>query len=298
MVGPSLDIFIPYWGDPGYMKLAVDSVLGQTNPNWLLTIVDDAYPDPTIADYVSSLSDSRITYIKKLRNEGITASFRTSLQLARQDLVCFVGCDDYLLPNYVETVISAHKEHPDADIIQPGVMVVDAVGEPSKTLVDSVKQRLLKPRSSAPLLLSGEKLAASLLHGDWLYWPSLAFKTTSIRKFDFRNEFPIIQDLALVVDMILHGNTLLVVPEKCFAYRRHSDSASSLLIKSGSRFEGERDYFALAAGLARAKGWRRAELAARLRLTSRAHALSLVPLLLKTGDAGAFRTMLRHGLGA
>lgn len=298
MPGPTLDIFIPYWGDPGYMKLAVDSVLGQTNPNWRLTVVDDAYPDSTIEDYVSAIDDSRITFIKKEQNQGITASFRTSLGLAQQDLVCFVGCDDYLLPNYVETVLQAHKGFPEADIIQPGVTVVDAEGKPSKTLVDRVKQRLLRPRSSTPLLLSGEKLATSLLHGDWLYWPSLTFKTASVRKFDFRNEFPIIQDLALVVDMIVEGNSLLVVPDKCFAYRRHSDSASSVLIMSGSRFKGERDYFALAARLARSKGWRRAELAARLRLTSRAHALSLVPVLLKTGDAGAFRTMVRHGLGA
>ncbi|MDQ0800632.1 glycosyltransferase [Arthrobacter sp. SLBN-112] len=298
MPDTSLDIFIPYWGDPGYMKLAVDSILGQTNPRWRLTVVDDAYPDSTIADYVSSLDDSRITFIKKKQNEGITASFRTSLRRAEQDLVCFVGCDDYLLPDYVETILQAHREFPEADIIQPGVTVIDADGKPSKTLVDRVKQRLLRPRSSAPLLLSGEKLATSLLHGDWLYWPSLTFKTSSVRDFDFRNEFPIIQDLALVIDMIVEGHSLLVVPEKCFAYRRHSDSASSVLIMSGSRFQGERDYFALAAELTRAKGWRRAELAARLRLTSRAHALSLVPVLLKTGDAGAFRTMVRHGLGA
>lgn len=298
MADPTLDIFIPYWGDPAYMQLAVDSVLTQSNPNWRLTIIDDAYPDPTIARYVASLDDARVTFIRKERNEGITASFRTSLRLAEQDLVCFVGCDDFLLPNYVETILQAHKEFPEADIIQPGVTVVDADGNPSWTLVDRVKQRLLRPESSAPMLLSGERLATSLLHGDWLYWPSLTFRTSSIKNFDFRNEFPIIQDLALVVDMIVEGNSLLVVPEKCFAYRRHSDSASSVLIKSGSRFKGERDYFALAAQLARAKGWRRAELAARLRLTSRAHALSLVPILLRSGDRGAFRTMVRHGLGA
>lgn len=298
MVESSLDIFVPYWGDPDYMKITVDSVLAQTDPHWFLTVVDDAYPDPTIEEYVREINDPRITYVKKARNEGITESFRTSIQLARQEVVAVVGCDDILLPNYVETILRAHRDHPEADIIQPGVQVIDAAGEPTSTLVDTVKQRLLRPASNAPLLLSGEKLATSLLHGDWLYWPSLTFKTSSVRTVDFRNEFRIIQDLALIIDMILQDRTLLVVPSVAFAYRRHTESASSLLLQDGSRFEGEREYFELAAMLTRARGWRRAERAAKLRLTSRLHALSLMPGLLKSRNLSAFRTMVKHGLGA
>lgn len=298
MVESSLDIFVPYWGDPDYMKITVDSVLAQTDPHWFLTVVDDAYPDPTIEDYVRMINDPRITYVKKAKNEGITESFRTSVQMARQDLVAVVGCDDILLPNYVETILRAHRDHPQADIIQPGVQVIDAAGEPASTLVDTVKQRLLRPAANAPLLLSGEKLATSLLHGDWLYWPSLTFKTSSVRTVDFRDEFRIIQDLALIIDMILQDRSLLVVPSVAFAYRRHTESASSLLLQDGSRFEGEREYFSLAATLTRARGWRRAERAAKLRLTSRLHALSLMPGLLKARNLGAIRTMAKHGLGA
>lgn len=298
MAGTFLEIFVPYWGDPSYMKLTVDSVLAQTSPRWFLTIVDDAYPDATIERYVAAIGDPRITYIKKANNEGITQSFRTSVQVAKQDLIAVVGCDDILLPNYVETVLQAHEEHPEADIIQPGVRVIDAAGRPANTLVDYVKQRVLKPRSASPILLSGEKLATSLLHGNWLYWPSLTFKTASIREVDFRDEFPIIQDLALVMDMILQGRTLLVVPVESFAYRRHTESASSLLIRDGSRFKGERDYFALAATLARAHGWRKTERAARLRFTSRLHALSLMPALSKSGTWKTVRIMARHALGS
>jgi glycosyltransferase involved in cell wall biosynthesis len=294
----SLDIFVPYWGDPDYMKLTIESVLAQTDPRWFLTVIDDAYPDPTIENFVTRIADDRITYVKKPTNEGITASFRTSVQMASRDLVTVVGCDDVLLPNYVDTILRAHEACPEADIIQPGVRVIDATGEPANTLVDRVKQNLLRPKVSGPTLFSGEKLATSLLHGDWLYWPSLTFKTSSIRTVDFRNEFPIIQDLALIMDMILQDRSLLLLPTECFAYRRHSESASSMLIMGGARFSGERDYFALAARLATGKGWRKAATAARLRLTSRAHALSLLPTLMKNKDGRGLRFMVRHGLGA
>ncbi len=92
------------------------------------------------------------------------------------------------------------------------------------------------------------------MHGDWLYWPSLAFRTDKIRQVDFRDGFPIIQDLALIMDMIYNGDQLLIEPTVCFQYRRHSNSASSTKLVDGSRFAGEREYFAVSAAQARGTG--------------------------------------------
>ena len=68
----ALDIFIPYWGDVNYMKQAVDSVLAQDNDDWLLTVVDDAYPGDEVRRYVEAISDERVRYVRKATNEGIT----------------------------------------------------------------------------------------------------------------------------------------------------------------------------------------------------------------------------------
>ena len=95
------------------------------------------------------------------------------------------------------------------------------------TLVDTVKQKIVRPRGGGRQLISGEAIATNLMHGDWLYWPSLAFRTDKIREVDFRDGFPIIQDLALIMDMIYKGDQLLIEPAVCFRYRRHSNSASS-----------------------------------------------------------------------
>lgn len=296
--GPmTLDIFIPYWGDVSYMKQAVDSVLAQSNPDWRLTVVDDAYPSDDVRRYVEAIDDSRITYIHKESNEGITENFRTCVRLASQNVLVVMGCDDVLLPNFVDVVLRAHAEYPEASIIQPGVQVINENGAPSVPLVDIVKQRLLKPRATGPRLLGGERLAVSLLHGDWLYWPSLAFRRDRIRDYDFRDGFPVIQDLALIMDMVLGGATLLVLPEICFKYRRHTSSASSAKLVDGSRFVGERDFFNLAAALCTDRGWHRAARAARLRLTSRAHALLIVADAVRQGAVGMLGLLLRHAFG-
>jgi glycosyltransferase involved in cell wall biosynthesis len=293
----ALDIFIPYWGDTALMKQAVTSVLAQDSDDWLLTVVDDAYPDDEIQRYVEGLRDPRITYLRKETNEGITENFRTCVSLASQEVLVVMGCDDVLLPNFVDVVLKASAAFPEAWIIQPGVCVIDEAGNPAKPMADLVKQHVLKPRGTAARIVSGEQLAVTLLHGDWLYWPSLAFRHDRIRDYDFRDGFPVIQDLALVMDMVLGGALLLIEPEVCFAYRRHTSSASAAKLVDGSRFAGERDYFHLASTLCKGKGWRRASRAAAFRLTSRAHALMLLPRAARSGGWAPVKSLLRHAFG-
>lgn len=293
-----LDLFIPYWGDPEYMRQTVRSVLAQDNPNWVLTIIDDAYPGTEIKNFVSEIGDPRITYVRKESNEGITENFRSCVASAKHDLLVIIGCDDVLLPTYVDAILDAHRTFPTASIIQPGVQVIDEHGNVTKTLADTVKQRILRPQGKSTQLLTGEPLATSLMHGDWLYWPSLAFRTEDIRKVEFDDQYAVIQDLALLMDMIFHGVNLALIQTVCFSYRRHSSSASSEKLVDGSRFEGEREFFSAAATKATALGWKRVALAAHLRLTSRAHALILVPRAVQTGNLRTAGVLLRHVFGS
>lgn len=289
-----LDIMVPFWGDVAYLRQTVRSVLEQTNPSWRLTVVDDAYPDETTGGYLGSLNDPRITYLRNSVNTGITAAFRQCASLAESDMVAIPGCDDLLLPNYVDVVLGAHDRFPGADIIQPGVQVIDQHGREAHTLADTVKRRVVMPHAGRPRILSGEPLAVSLLRGDWLYWPSLAFRRERLVGTPFRDGLPIILDLALVIDMVCAGAQLLIEPTECFAYRRHDESLSSAKLIDGSRFEGERTYFDLAERLVGELGWRRAARAARHHITSRAHALTLLPVAFARRDRAATLVLLRH----
>ncbi|MDQ2757807.1 MAG: glycosyltransferase [Actinomycetota bacterium] len=293
----ALDILVPYWGDPQLLRETVRSVLAQRNPDWLLTVVDDAYPDPSVAPWFATIDDPRVRYVRHQTNLGITDNYRSCLALATQDLMVFLGCDDLLLPGYVDVVLAAHRRFPEAAVIQPGVRVVDEGGHVVRTLADEVKQRLVRPRVDGATVLGGEALVTSLLHGDWLYWPSLAFRTAALREVDFRDGFPVTQDLALVIDLVCRGEQLVFEPLVCFRYRRHQASASSTALVDGSRFAAERAYFVLAAEQCRARGWTRAERAARWRATSRLHALTLVPAAVTARRWSGLSVLRRHALG-
>ncbi|HEY3438810.1 MAG TPA: glycosyltransferase family 2 protein [Actinotalea sp.] len=292
-----LEILVPFWGDPAMLRETVHSVLDQTSDDWTLTVVDDGYPDPAVAEFFATLTDPRITYLRNEVNLGITDNYRRCVELAREDLVVILGCDDVLLPHYVEVVLAAHRARPDATIIQPGVQVIDERGRVVTTLVDTVKQRVTMPRGRGRRVVRGEALAASLLRADWLYWPSLVFKREALAQTPFRDGLPIIQDLALVIDVVAAGGSLLIEPEVCFSYRRHTASASSAKLLDGSRFAGELEYFTLAAAQMEALGWKRAARAARWHLTSRAHALTLVPRAVVTGNRSAAGVLLGHVSG-
>ncbi|QDW64814.1 glycosyltransferase family 2 protein [Oerskovia sp. KBS0722] len=289
-----LDIMMPFWGDPGLLRQTVQSVLDQTNGDWVLTVVDDAYPDPAVAEYFASIDDPRISYHRHDVNVGITANYEWCVAHATHDVVVILGCDDIMLPNYVDVILDAHARFPHVDIIQPGVQVIDGTGAVSRTLVDEVKQRVTMPRGSGARVVSGEALAASLLRADWLYWPSLAFRRERLVATPFRAGFPLIQDLALVIDMVSDGAELLIEPTLCFSYRRHDQSASSLKLLDGTRFAGEREYFRLAARQVEQRGWRRAARAARNHLTSRAHALTLVPRAVRVRGLSGAKPLLAH----
>lgn len=293
-----LDIFIPYWGNPGYMIETVRSVVNQDSDAWRLTVVDDAYPSLEVRAFVEAIDDERVRYLRKDVNEGITENYRTCVSLAEGPIMMMLGSDDRLLPNYVRQVLTAHETFPDAAVIQPRVEVIDGTGTPVRTLVDVVKQRVVQPAGHGTQVLAGETLATSLLHGDWLYWPALTFRTDKIRATPFQDGFPLIQDLALVLDMVFRGDTMVLTDETAFQYRRHAASASSSTLVDGTRFDGERRYFALAADKAHALGWRAAERAARLRLTSRAHAAVVVPAALAKRDRSALRSLARHTFGS
>src|SRR5690606_4025782 len=115
----TLQIFVPFWGDPDLLFETIDSVLAQRNPDWEMTIIDDCYPDESIPERMAAYTDERITYVRNPKNLGITENYREAIRQATSEYITILGCDDLLHPHYVDVVTDAIKRHPMADVIQP-----------------------------------------------------------------------------------------------------------------------------------------------------------------------------------
>ena len=84
------------------------SVLGQSDPDWRLTLVDDNPGNDGTEVWLASLGDSRVRYRHNARNLGINRNFQQCIDLADSELVVIIGVDDVMLPDYVRTVRAAH----------------------------------------------------------------------------------------------------------------------------------------------------------------------------------------------
>jgi glycosyltransferase involved in cell wall biosynthesis len=292
----SLEFMVPFYGDPGLLKETVASVRAQTDGDWRLTVVDDGYPDDSIPGWFAALGDDRIRYTRNETNLGANKNYEKCLALATADDVTVLGADDLLRPNYVAVVREARRRFPDAAVIQPGVEVVDEHGQPARSLVDRVK-RVYAPTPTGTVALSGEDLATSLLKGNWLYFPALCFSLAKVRDVGFRDGLNVVQDLALVLDLLMRGERLVVDPTVCFAYRRHGGSDSSWRALEGTRFLEERDYFQQVARELTALGWSRAARAARMHVSSRLHALTYLPAAVRNRHRTGMRNLATHAFG-
>lgn len=289
------EILMPYYGDVAQMQDAVRSVLAQDGDDWRLTVVDDG-AEPEVPGWFESLADPRVRYYRNERNLGVTGNFNRCLELAEYDHLVMMGCDDLLHPNYLTVVRAALAAHPGAAMVQPGVLVVDGDGRPVDTLADTVKRRLYAPKQQAGLL-GGEELTANLLRGNWLYFPSICWRTDAVAPIGFRTDLGVIQDLALVVELLVAGEQLALAPEVCFSYRRHAESESSATAFTGDRFVEARRFFLETAARLDALGWPGAARAARRHRSTRLHALTLVPSALLSGETSGARTLTRFALG-
>jgi glycosyltransferase involved in cell wall biosynthesis len=295
----TVDVMLPHYGRLDLVQETVRSVLSQEDPNWRLTIVDDSgeLADDTLATWCAEFGDDRVRYRRNPHNLGINRNFQECVNLVEHDLAVIIGNDDLMLPEYVGTVRRAHAARPDVAIIQPGVEVVDATGAPVRTLVDVSKRWVYAPRVSEPSVLAGQELAVSLLRGNWLYFPSICWNAEPLRRTGFRAGFSVVQDLALVLELVLHGESLLVEPTTCFRYRRHDASVSAAHAADGRRFAEERAFFEETADRMAARGWPRAARAARRHFSSRLNALTRLPAAARHGGLGGVRALARHVFG-
>lgn len=261
-----VDILLTYWGDVELLKKAVESVLNQTEPDWHLYVFDDCYPSQEPAKYFAKLKDKRITYFRHKKNIGITKNFNYALKTAGAKYCSMLGCDDIMLPNYLEQALASIGN---ADLYQPYVDVIDASGNVYLPLGDRIK-RMLQPRKAG--MYAGESLAASLCTGNWLYFPSILWRTEIIKKYKFDNKRRVVQDVIVELSIIKDGGTLYFDKYTTFQYRRFKASVSSSeKAKGGVRFNEEKEAYNEFAKKFSAMGWKKASRAAKWHLTSRLH---------------------------
>jgi glycosyltransferase involved in cell wall biosynthesis len=121
---PSIDILLATYNGQEYLAEQIDSILAQSNQDWLLLVRDDGSNDNTvriIEDYASRLP-GRIKLVTDNENRlGVNLNFGKLLEYADTEYIMFSDQDDVWLPNKIELTLNAMKAaeriYPDKPIL-------------------------------------------------------------------------------------------------------------------------------------------------------------------------------------
>lgn len=114
-------IIVPIYKVEDYLPRCVESLLGQTDGNFELILVDDGSPDRCgiICDEYAA-KDPRIFVIHK-ENGGLSDARNAGLEIARGEYIAFVDSDDWVSPRYLE-LLRQGLETTGSDICECGIL--------------------------------------------------------------------------------------------------------------------------------------------------------------------------------
>ncbi|MBQ2832688.1 glycosyltransferase [Methanobrevibacter sp.] len=139
-----VSIIMPVYNRVDIVEKAIDSVLNQTYTNFELVIVDDGSSDGT-RDLLEDIDDDRIKLIFNESNVGASAARNVALDECSGEYIFYLDSDNEWDSKYLEAMVGAFIELPDANAIYSGQLLYDNIGHPPFAMrFGSLNKSLLK----------------------------------------------------------------------------------------------------------------------------------------------------------
>ena len=134
----TVSVLLPTRNRLEYLRLAIETVLRQDNPNWELVVSDNASAED-IAGYVSALGDKRIRYVRSEDFVSVTENWNNALAHSTGDWVVMLGDDDGLLPGFVRRIHELAERTVTPDLIYTNALLLTYPGATPEDPAGSLK---------------------------------------------------------------------------------------------------------------------------------------------------------------
>jgi glycosyltransferase involved in cell wall biosynthesis len=233
-------LVVPFFSNEKYLQEMLKSIVAQTSDQWVCLVIDDSGRSNEAESIVRSLGDPKITYIKNETNLGLGRCWNTGLEymIRTFDLtvVAVVHADDVLEPEFVEVSLAGHTSSPGAVAVHTAVTVVDEHNKKRFSFPDFIKFHVAPYKHSRSISTTGDKGLASILRGNFVFCPTVSFKTNLISLPLFDSNWTMAVDLDLISRLLLQGQTIIGIPDFVYRYRRHRSNLTSQLTDTSARF--------------------------------------------------------------
>ena len=228
--------------------------------------------DSPVSEAVKEAVSNRLE-LKWLRGpgKGIAANWNHCIAEATGDYIILFHADDTVRSNYFDIISNLQREHPSSSAWFCKASVIDAQGNSTTSLIDRAKMALTpKPPT---FCLEGDEGLAKLLLGCFIYCPTVCYRASVIKSYQFDERRKMVLDLDLYSRLLMAGETISGSNSVGYYYRRHKDGQSVVLTDGTSRFEEEVDLYNSLIGRLQVQDWPLSARQAKLKVFIRLHIL-------------------------
>ena len=126
---PLVSIISPCFNGEKYITKMLESILNQEYGNIELICVDDGSTDGTgeiINSYINRFNDKGkvLIYIYQ-DNMGQAAALNTGLKYIKGEYLCWIDCDDYIMPDSIRKKVDFLRQNPEYDAVTTDIFVIE-----------------------------------------------------------------------------------------------------------------------------------------------------------------------------
>lgn len=115
-----------------FVKLAVESILGQTYVDFDFYIQNDGPIHPEVDSYLLGLTDERVIIQKRSENKGLAYSLNELLEIVMHkgyEYIARMDADDISMPERFEKQLAYLKLHPEVECLGTWAIEINSKGE-------------------------------------------------------------------------------------------------------------------------------------------------------------------------
>lgn len=238
---PLISVIIPIYKAEKYIEKCVRSVMNQIYENLEIILVEDGSPDNSgaICDKLAS-EDGRIRVIHK-ENGGAATARNAGLDVMAGEYIAFVDADDYMEPNYIETLYQLLA----TNNAQVSICSFKTVDENGKAIaIDALHVEKVSEAEGisedtnfeATNILTGNDIILEDLQGHWEHvapWGKL-FKAELYHNVRYPHWFAH-EDESVFIQVFDQVDVVAVSEEKLYYYVQHVGSLMNMAYSEKDR---------------------------------------------------------------
>lgn len=211
---PKISILIPAYKRNEYLVCAIKSCLNQTQKPFEIIVKDD---DPRSITFLPKLP-KYFKYIKNKKNLGLIKNFLSLAKIAKGDYFVFLGDDDILMPNFIETWTKIISKNPQINIFTSPVLSFK--GKKSIFLMQQFNKNKIINEDTLKILWKKNIFGISTLTSATVYNKKF-FNNLKIN--DYGNE----TDIELALKILTSKEPIYFYKDPLFFYRRSGSQQSN-----------------------------------------------------------------------